>query len=70
VNDGNDIAEFALKGRVEVCAALDCAEAVSVCELREYSDVAAVFELETCDWWILKIEGKLYNGGSRTSSHG
>jgi len=49
VNDRNDFAELGLKGRVEICAALDRAEAVAVCEFGEDSDVAAVFELETCD---------------------
>jgi len=53
VNDGDDVAELGLKGRVEICAALNRTEAVAVCEFGEDSDVAAVFELETCDWWCL-----------------
>ena len=50
MNDRNDVTELALKGRVEIRAALDRAEAVTVCEFGEDSDVAVVFELETCDW--------------------
>jgi hypothetical protein len=48
VNDGNDVAELRLEGRVEICATPDGAEAVAVCEFGEDSDVAVVFELQTC----------------------
>ena len=48
MNDGNDVAELGLKGRVEIRTTLDRTEAVSVCKFGEDSDIAAVFELETC----------------------
>lgn len=50
MNDRDDVAELGLKGRVKICAALDRAEAVTVCEFGKDPDVAVVFELETCDW--------------------
>ena len=50
MNDRDDVAELGLKGGVEICAALDRAEAVAVCEFGEDSDIAVVFELETCSW--------------------
>lgn len=49
VNDGDDVPEFRLKGGVKICASLERTEAVTVCELGEHSDIAVVFELETCD---------------------
>ena len=49
VHDGDDLAELGLEGGVEVGAALDGDEAVRVCEFGEDADVAAVFELETCE---------------------
>ena len=45
MHDWNDISEFRLESRVEVCAALDGTEAVAVRELCEYADIAAVLEL-------------------------
>ena len=48
VHDGNDLAKLCLECRVEIGAALDGDEAVSVCEFGENTDVAAIFELETC----------------------
>lgn len=50
VNDRNDIAELGLKSRVKICAALQRAEAVAVCEFGEDSDIAAVFKLDACGW--------------------
>ena len=49
MHDRYDISEFALERGVEVCAALDGAQAVAVRQLREDTDVAAVFELDACD---------------------
>jgi hypothetical protein len=46
VNDRNHVAELGFKGRVEICAALYRAEAVTVCEFGEDSDIAVVFELD------------------------
>jgi len=48
VYDWDDIAELALKRRVEICAALDGSEAISVCELSEHPNVAAIFKLDAC----------------------
>ena len=61
MNDGNDVAELSLKGRVEICAALYCAEAVAVCEFGKDSDVAAIFELETCDQWPPSRQDRVEN---------
>lgn len=47
VYDRDDISKLALESGVEVSAALDCGQAVRVGEFSEYTDVAAVFELET-----------------------
>ena len=48
VHDRDDLAKLCLERRVEIGAALDGDEAVSVCEFRENANVAAIFELETC----------------------
>ncbi len=47
VYDRDDISKLALESGVEVSTALDCGQAVRVGEFSEYTDVAAVFELET-----------------------
>ena len=71
MNDGNDIAELGLKSRVKICAALQCAETVTVCELGEDSDIAAVFKLGACDWQspLVKIEWRICVEELRTCSH-
>lgn len=51
LNDRNDVPEFGLKGREEICASPERTETVSVCELGEDSDIAAVFESET--WYLM-----------------
>ena len=48
MNDRNHVAELGFKCRVEIRAALYRAEAVTVCEFCEDSDIAAVFELDAC----------------------
>lgn len=48
MHDGDDVAELALKGGVEVGTALDGSQAVAVCQFGEHADVAAVFELNAC----------------------
>ena len=53
MNDRNDIAELGLKSRVKICAALQRAEAIAVCEFGEDSDIAAVFKLDACGWQSL-----------------
>ena len=55
VNDRNDLPKFGLKGRVEIRASLDRAEAVAICEFGEDSDIAVVFELKACDYWSLPL---------------
>jgi len=47
VYDWDYIAEFGLKCRVEVCAALNSGQAIAVGEFGEYPDITAVFELDT-----------------------
>lgn len=48
MHDWDNIRKFTLECRVEICAALDGGKAITVGQLGEYADVAAVFELETC----------------------
>jgi hypothetical protein len=47
VHDRDDVSKLALERRVEVGAALDCSQAVAVCQFGEDADVAVVLELET-----------------------
>ena len=49
MNDGNDLPEFRLKGRIKIGASIERTEAVTICELGEDSDIAAVSKLETCN---------------------
>jgi hypothetical protein len=56
VNDWNNVSEFGLKGRVKICASPERTEAVAICELGEDSDSAVIFELETCDRWLLPLK--------------
>ena len=48
MNYGYNIAQLALKRRVEICAALDSSQAVAVCQFCEDADITVVFELDTC----------------------
>lgn len=59
MHDRDDISEFALERRVEVGAALNGAQAVAVRQLREYTDVAAVFELDACVKSLVKADAYL-----------
>jgi hypothetical protein len=48
MHDGDHVAELGLKGRVEICAASNCNQAVAVGELGEDSDIAVILELDAC----------------------
>lgn len=67
VNDGNDVAKLGLKSRVEICAASDCTKAVCICEFGEDSDIAVVFELQTCIWLISPVKIECGGGHSRVA---
>lgn len=49
VDNGNNVSQFSLKGRIEICAALDGTEAVTVCQFGKYANVATIFELDACN---------------------
>jgi hypothetical protein len=46
MHDGDHIAQFTLKGGVEICAALDSSQTIGVRQLGKDADVAVVFELD------------------------
>lgn len=47
VHNGNNISELALECGIEISAALDCSQAVAVCQFGEDADVAVILELKT-----------------------
>jgi hypothetical protein len=54
----DNIAQFTLESRVEICAALDSSQAVAVCQFCEDADVAMIFELDTCVFFLVILVGQ------------
>ena len=59
MNYRDDIAQFTLERRVEICAALDSSQAVAVCQFCEDADIAVVFKLNTYNYIFFDSVGQI-----------